>query len=194
MAADLDQNRDLILGEERRLAGHMAREVVDRPVLTVWMILIPVFFVFYFYQLKRYKSGLKNFSSNFLRTRRRVLEAVHTAEYRRGSIDIEALVSVSDSPEEVKEDYRAWVLALAEHYQALIRAHGIDYEELVVSAYRKKSNYQLALGTLTRTEDTFNRALCSHIEGDEENIESVVDTMQKSIAQARRSRAAEIFS
>ena len=194
MAADLDQNCDLILGEERRLAGHMASEVVDRPVLTLWMIMIPVFFVFYFFQLRRYKSGLRNFSSNFLRTRRRVLDAVHTAESGRGSMDIEELVSVSDSPAEVREEYRDWVMALAQHYQALIRAQGIDYEELVVSAYRKKSNYQLALGKLTRTEDTFNRALCSHIEGDEENIASVVDTMQKSIAQARRSRAAEIFS
>jgi len=194
MAADLDQNRDLILGEERRLAGHIAREVVDRPVLTVWMILIPVFFVFYFFQLKRYKSGLRNFSSNFLRTRRLVLDAVHAAERGRGSIDTGELVAVSDSPAEVKEEYREWVLALAEHYQALIRAEGVDYEELVVGAYRKKTNYRLALTKLTRTEDVFNRALCTHIEGDAQSIASVVEAMQKSIGEARRARAAEIFS
>ena len=47
MEPDLDLNRDLILAHERRFAGHVAGEVVDKPVLALWMILIPVFFVFY---------------------------------------------------------------------------------------------------------------------------------------------------
>ena len=35
--------------------------------------LIPVFFFFYFFQLKRYKKGLKEFSGNFLISRKRSL-------------------------------------------------------------------------------------------------------------------------
>ncbi len=103
------------------------------------MILIPIFFVFYFFQLKRYKNGLKEFSKNFLITRERTLEAVCTARSNGADVDIDELVAVSDSPAEVKAEYRLWIEALADHFQALIRVSGSSYGELVRGAYRKKS-------------------------------------------------------
>ena len=194
MEPDLELNRDLILAHERRFAGHVAGEVVDKPVLALWMILIPVFFVFYFYQLKRYKSGLREFSKNFLVTRERVLEAVYTALRTRSEVDIDELVAVSDSPTEVKDEYRLWIEALVDHFKVLLRASGTNYEELVKGGYRKKSNYKLALNGLTSAEDQFNKALISYLPGDEESINQVVEAMGKSVREIRRSEAVEIFS
>ena len=194
MDVDINLNQDLILAHERQFAGKVAGEVVDRPVLAMWMILIPIFFVFYFFQLKRYKNGLKEFSKNFLITRERTLEAVCTARSNRADVDIDELVAVSDSPAEVKTEYRLWIEALADHFQALIGVSGSSYGELVRGAYREKSNYQLALNRLTSAENDFNRALTDYLPGDQQSIDQVVEAMGKSVEEIRRSQAAEIFS
>ncbi len=194
MGADLDPNQDLILTHERRFAGQVAGEVVDKPVLALWMILIPVFFVFYFFQLKRYKNGLKEFSKNFLVTRERALEAVYATSQKRSQVDVDELVALSDSPEQVKAEYRLWVEALVDHYQTLIGATGSRYEELVRDGYRKKSSYQLALNRLSRVENEFNRALAPHLPGDPDSISQVVEAMAKSVKKIRRSYVDEVFS
>ena len=62
MEVDLDLNRDRILAHERSFARHVAGEVVDKPVLAMWMILIPVFFVF----LGRYEFSRFFEESSFL--------------------------------------------------------------------------------------------------------------------------------
>jgi hypothetical protein len=194
MGADLDLNQDLILTHERRFAGQVAGEVVDKPVLALWMILIPVFFVFYFFQLKRYKNGLKEFSKNFLVTRQRALQAVYETSQKHSQVDVDELVALSDSPEQVKAEYRLWVEALVDHYQTLISATGSRYEELVRDVYRKKSSYQLALNRLSRAENEFNRALVPHLPGDPDSISQVVEAMAKSVKKIRRSYVAEVFS
>ncbi|MGI9537658.1 MAG: NF038143 family protein [Desulfocapsaceae bacterium] len=194
MASDLELNRDLILYQERQVARQVAGQVVDRPVLAMWMIVIPIFFVFYYFQLKRYKSSLREFSQNFLITRQRTLEAVYEATSERTEVDVNKLVEMSDSPAEVKGQYRLWLEALVDHFQALIQASGSSYEELVTGAYRKKTNYLLALNHLTRVENDFNRALIAYLPGDQQDITQVVDAMGKSVKEIRRSQASAIFS
>ncbi len=194
MEADLDLNRDLILTYERRFAGQVAGKVVDKPVLALWMILIPVFFVFYFFQFKRYKSGLKDFSENFLITRQRTLDAVWEAALSKTSADLEKVVELSDIPPEAKDQYRLWVELLADHYLLLIQASGRTYDELVRAAYKKKSNYLLRMKNLNRVEADLNHALAPHLPGDEQTIETVIKSMEGSVKELRRTQAAEIFS
>ncbi len=194
MEADLDFNRELILAHERRFAGYVAGEVVDKPVLAMWMILIPVFFVFYFYQLKRYKSGLKEFSRNFLVTRKQALDSVCEASRQSSSLDIDELAARSDSPIEVRHEYRLWVEALVDHFQTLIEVPGSSYEELVRNGYRKKSSYQGELDRLNRTELELSHALTPHLPGDKETIETVIKSMQDSVKRLRQSQSKEIFS
>ena len=52
-AQNLARNRDLILAEEERFAAQVSVKVIDKPRLDIWMILIPIFFIFYFWQLRR---------------------------------------------------------------------------------------------------------------------------------------------
>lgn len=194
MEADLDFNRDLIFAHERRFAGHVAGEVVDKPVLALWMILIPVFFVFYFYQLKRYKSGLIDFSENFLITRKRTLDSVWEGSISKTSADLERVVELSDIPPEAQDHYRVWVELLADHYFLLIRASGGSYDELVKAAYKTKSHYRQRLENLNQVEADLNTALAPLLPGDKETIETVIKSMQESVKRLRQSQCKEIFS
>lgn len=194
MGVDLSANRHLLVDHERRLARTVAGEVVDKPILAAWMILIPIFFVFYYFQLKRYKNSLRDFSQNFLITRQRTADKVYEAAVSGSEVDIDSLVEVSDTPPEVKPDYRVWVETLSEHYRKLINREGIDYDELVRSAYPKKSSYLAVLGSLNRVESDFNSALAAHLPGDTERIAEVVAAIQKSVERNRREMAAEIYS
>jgi hypothetical protein len=45
----LSEKHEFILANERHLAKNVAAEVIDKPELVLWMILISVFFVFYFF-------------------------------------------------------------------------------------------------------------------------------------------------
>lgn len=194
MEANLDLSRELILAHERRFAGQVAGEVVDKPVLTLWMILIPVFFVFYFYQLKRYKNGLRDFSENFLVARKRTLDAVWEAAVSETSADLGRVVELSDVPTEAEDQYRAWVELLADHYSFLIRASGGTYGELVKAAYKKKSNYLKILRNLNQVEADLNNAVAPLLPGDEQTIETVIKSMQESVKRLRRNQSIEIFS
>ena len=193
-SVDYSANRDLLLDHERQVARTVAGDVVDRPELALWMILIPVFFVFYFFQLKRYKNGLKEFSRNFLISRERALDWVYDASRKQSQVDVDELAAQSDSPEEVRNEYRLWMEALVDHFQTLITVPGSSYGELVRNGYRKKSSYQRALDRLNRTEREFNRALASHLPGDQESITQVVEAIISSVKTHRRSMVDEIFN
>ena len=48
-SSSLSEKHDLILANEKLLAQKVAADVIDKPQLALWMIVIPVFFVFYFH-------------------------------------------------------------------------------------------------------------------------------------------------
>ena len=189
----MDQKRDLILAEERRFAARVSARVIERPKLAVWMILIPVFFVFYFWQLSRYSDGRKTFAEKFLITRKRALtQAYQSASSGKGP-DIEAVVQASDIPESIRKDYRRWVALLVDHYRDLIMAHGSSYAAMVRSVYKSRTNYLLFLNRLNQVEREFDAALKPHIAATTENANGIIKLMEESAGSIRRQLAEEIF-
>ena len=188
------EKHDEILANEQKLAGHVALDVIDRPVLAMWMILIPIFFVFYYFQLRRYKNGIRDFIDNFLITRKRVLAATYNSLYSDEKIDVDELVAVSDSPDETKEDYRVWIEALIEYYQVLLRAKGNSFEELIKASHNSRTNYLLSLNKLNTVEQAFNASLDSALGDEEGTVAAVIKAMEKSVESFRRDQAKEIFT
>jgi hypothetical protein len=185
--------RDLILAEEKQFAARVSVKVIDKPRLDVWMILIPVFFIFYFWQLKRYAKGRKTFAEKFLITRKRSLdEALRSAESGNDP-DIEALVQASDIPAETRQGYRIWVTLLVAHYTDLILAQGSSYPALVRSTYKSRTNYLLFLNHLNRVERDFDAALKPHLEKTTENVNGIIKLMEESVTSLRRQLAEAIF-
>ena len=188
------RNRDLILAGEKQFAARVSALVIDKPRLDVWMILIPVFFIFYFWQLKRYARGRRTFAEKFLITRERALdEALRSAETGKDP-DAGTVVQAADIPDEVRKDYRRWVTFLVDHYRDLILAHGDTYPALIRSAYKSRSNYLLFLNRLNQVEREFDAALKPHIEISTDNVNGIITLMEKSTANLRRQLAEEIFA
>ena len=185
--------RDLILADEKQFAARVSVKVIDKPKLDVWMILIPIFFIFYFWQLKRYAKGRKTFAENFLITRKRALdEALRSAESGKRP-DIEALVQASDIPDQVRQSYRIWVTLLVAHYRDLILAHGSSYPALVKSTYKSRTNYLLFLNHLNQVERDFDAALKPHLEKTTQDVNGIIKLMEESVTSLRRQLAEAIF-
>jgi len=189
----LTHKRDLILAGEKQFAAQVSAKVIDKPRLDVWMILIPVFFIFYFWQLKRYAKGRRTFAEKFLITRERALdEALRAAESGKDP-DIEALVQASDIPDGTRQDYRPWVTLLVEHFRDLILANGSSYPALVKSTYKTRTNYLLFLNHLNQVERNFDAALKPHLEKSTDDVNGIIKLMEESVISLRRQLAETIF-
>jgi hypothetical protein len=179
--SELKEKSALILEREEKFAIALAAQVINKPQLSLWMILIPIFFVFYF----------NNFS-NLIDKKRALNEAVEVVDGRREP-DIRALAELSNM------DSRAWakqahVLAvLVEHYTILLNAHGEDFASLVREAYGSLTNYLLFLNRLNQAESEVNEALKPNIEGSYEEISDIVSRMEDLSERLRRETAESIF-
>lgn len=191
----MEEKKRQILEYEEALAGQLARRVLEKPVPPIWMILIPVFFVFYAWKMKEYKNGLKSFADHYLVSRHRALETACEALENNAPPEVDRLMAKAESiPPEARPFYRGWISLLINHYHNLLIAKGHSVEEMIRAHYRNKSSYLLFNNRLNSAEDAFNKALLPKIEGDQEDIHFIADRMQKSLTALRREEVDTIFS
>ena len=192
--SDREERKNLILSHERERARKLAHHVIEKPQPRIWMIFIPIFFVFYFWKLKEYENGLKVFAENHLIPRIRTLEAVFAAEEENRPVDFESLQDLNgDVTENARALRREWLDVLAAHFRLLLAAQGDSYPALVRSAYRNKSNYQLLCRQLGKTETAYSLALLPKIEGDTATLRQITETMAEGMDTLRKKEVEEIF-
>jgi hypothetical protein len=192
--ASLEHKKDAILGYETTFAYTLAGAVFEKPKMNVWMILIPIIIVFHMYRHQRYVEGRRSFADNYLITRRRALDAAISSCRNNDKVNLAEFVNSAGIPEETKEEFRAWVELLIQHYQELVLSNGEDYEGLARASYKNKMNYLLFFNSLTKAEKNFSSALRPHIN---ENIQVLDDTIKKIDHHTdilRRQAAERIFS
>lgn len=191
---EISRKQDLILKYEEDFAHQLATRVIMKPRLTLWIILIPIFIVFYIMQLQKCINGRKGFAGHYLLGKRRALdEAVEIVRTGRKA-DIKKLVQLSDAPD-IGGRERAEVLSiLVEHFTNLLQSDGADYDELVRSQYRNQTNYLLFLNRLNRAEQDFNAVLSPHLKNEHDGVNGVVRTMELQSEKLRRETAEKIFS
>lgn len=185
------EKKELILNHEIAFAAHLARQVVQKPKLSVWMILIPIIFVFYFYQLQRYSEGRTKFIEHYLMSRRRVLDEAAALVTSDAKPDITRLAAQSDVPEEARGLQAEVLTLLVEHFANLLRAEGEDFDALVRHAYRVRTNYLLVMNRLNQAEKAVYTAVVSRLE--EEAAGTVVKTIEAASETFRREEAERIF-
>ncbi len=191
----LDEKKTLILTSEENMAGQLAVRVLDKPQPPIWMILIPIFFVFFASKMKQYSKGLKDFSKNYLLSRRWALDAAATAVANGTQIEVDEMLQQAEGiPAEAMPLYRDWLVLLAEHYRSLLEARGNNHQALVRAAYQNKSSYLLFYDRLGKTENALNRALLPEIEGDRQDIDLVIEKMAQNVSELRRTEMEKIFS
>ncbi len=195
LTTKLDERKEMILVKEESMAWQLALQVIDKPTPRIWMIFIPIFFVFYFWKLKEFENGLKTFSENHLLSRRRTLEAALAATESGRPVDIPSLVNqVEGLQEEARTCYARWLTVLAEHYRLLLQTEGDSYPSLIRTAYRNKENYLAFCHELGSVESGFDMALLPTIDGESTNIRAVTEKMIEGLNTLRCREAAEIFS
>ena len=190
----LQDKKELILSAEDEFAFALAKEVIDKPRISVWMILIPIIFVFHVYRHKKYVEGCNQFADNYLISRKRALnEALSVLESGREP-DIQALVKQSSSPAEIAGQYSNWLRFLTDHYLDLLKSEGKTADELIRAAYKKRSNYLLFLNKLNTVEKAYDAALKPFLYETTQGVDQIVQKMEKSAEKLRREMAQRIFS
>ncbi len=190
----IDQKKQQILDHESQLANRLALQVLDKPRPPIWMIFVPIFFVFFVQKMNQYKSGLAEFVENYLKSRRLALEAAMEAEETGKAVNLEALQEkVKNIPEQARPLFTAWMSALAEHYRQLLAAKGSSHAALVRTAYQNKTNYLLFCNCLNKAESAYSKALLPEMDGDNQDLSHVIEKIDIYVADLRREDADKIF-
>ena len=191
--SSLHEKSALIRESEKKFAYELAAAVLDKPKISVWMILIPIIIVFHMFRFQKYVDGRKKFAEHYLISRKRALEAsVRSLESGR-LCDIDGLVKQADIPESTADEYAAWITVLCDHYADLLRAEGESIEALVKSVYKNRTNFLLFLNRLNETEKRFNAALLPHLQRTVEGVEDIIARMEHASEVLWRGEAERIF-
>lgn len=190
---DIAAKADMIVRYETHLAQRLADKVIFKPPLTVWYILIPIIFVYYFYRLNKYASGRKEFVGHFMRSRRQAIEAAAAcvADGRPPAIGTPA--SQIRIPAEAMKAYQTFSLVLVEHYMDLLRADGHDYDTLVRSVYRTRGNYLIFLNRLGQVEKELDRALAPALTTEYPSVGETIALIEQQSMRLRRAEAVRVF-
>ncbi len=189
----IQEKSAIIWAGEEKIAHALAAAVLDRPKISIWMILIPIIIVFHMFRFQKYVDGRKKFAEHYLISRKRALQAnVRSLESGR-LCDINGLVKQANIPENTAGEYTAWIKVLCEHYADLLRAEGDSLETLIKSVYKNRTNFLLFLNQLNATEKRFNAALSPHLQPVTEGVEEIIARMERASGALWREEAERIF-
>jgi hypothetical protein len=189
-----NDNKELILAQERKFAAQLGRSVFSKPQLHTWMILIPFLFVFFIQDLMKYKKGRRAFSDNYLLSHEKALNEAEDALVQGRKPDAEAIARQADLKGKARERYAEFLTVLVEHYTCLLQAKGDSYESLVRSAYgNSRTNFLLFTNLLNQAEKKLNQALTPQLSKDQDGVASTIQKMERGLNQLRRSEAEQIF-
>lgn len=161
----IDARYELILSQEQQFAKKVAVKTVDKPEFSLWIILIPIFFVYYIYRSQRWKSVLELCSKEFVFTKKTALDAALDMT-QNGASKTEAIAACpSDQGEGKKEEAKEInkkqmqeIEFLIDHYVKLLKAEGDSYQSLLENAYQRRNNYAQFLNLLQQAEKEVNLA------------------------------------
>lgn len=185
--------RDLVLKHEEKFAGALATAVLDKPQTSIWMILIPIIFVYYIYQYQKFVDGRKTFVEKYMLMKKLALdEALAAVKYAKEP-DIDGLVEMSGHTGQILVEYSVLLGVLIGHYKDLLRSEGETFESLVKSTYKNRTNYLLFANQLNQVEKRFNTALKPHLYETTEGVDNIVTTIEHYSEKLRRAEAEKIF-
>jgi len=183
----------IILEQEEKFAFTLATQVINKPQLSLWMILIPIFFVFYFNNLAKYKKGCKQFAENYVIDNKRALNEAIEVVNRGREPDISALAELPNINSNAQKKKANILSILVEHYTILLNSDGEDFASLIRVAYGSLTNYLLFLNHLNQAEKEVNKALNLDLKESDEVINDIVSSMEGQSERLRRETAESIF-
>ena len=190
----LETKRHIIEEQERRFAYLLASRVIQKPKLSIWMILVPIIFVYFFYRLNQYKAGRHQFVNNFMISRKRALDAARHAVETGSAADLDALAQQAELPPEARQPYQKMLAVFNDYYMDLLQAQGKNFKALVRSTFKSKTDYLIQLNRFNQTEKELNAALRPHMADTTEGFNEIVARIEQSSAELRRDDADSLFA
>jgi hypothetical protein len=189
----LEEKAKMIMDHEEWFADSLAIKIVERPTLSVWMILIPIVFLYYFYRFKKFAEGRKEFVKNYMISRKQALSKAMervNGDKKAGVAEIPDTIGLNG---DTKKYYSELLVALFDHYVRLLQSSGESYQELVKSAYGSSSEFTVFLNNLTRIEDRLNGSFRSQ-DADRETFTAVIGSIREYSEKIRRATIEKIFA
>lgn len=174
---------DLIYSHEEQLSFRLAREVIKKPEVSVWMILVPILFLHHIHKISQYKTGVRSFAEAVIDPKRKALdqayiEAVDGKPQESGLDDyFPELVNSSGQQQEIARKQLGVIQILQEHYLSLLSKSGRSYEDILKSVYPAAGDYQTYLDRLGQAEQVLYDHLKTEVY-DNEDSRAIIKRME----------------
>jgi hypothetical protein len=192
----LEEKYEIIRAKEERFAFELAKQLIERPQASVWLIFLPILFVFHAQRIQKYKSSIRTFADGFLRTKILALDAaleeVKTGKFPGRIMDTIAQDSDTPAKTEMRAKQREEVDLLRQHYLLLLKSSGESFPELLTGAYPTSGGYRAFLNRLLQAEKEVNELVTKVMHPTPEAEEAVV-RMENLSQQLRQKELQEIF-
>lgn len=177
--ADLPRKKELILEYEKIFINRMSRELFAKPKLNVWMILMPIIFIFFFQQFSRYRKGKTDYQKNTLITPKRALGEAYYAVEENKKPDLDELMDISDLPTAAHVPYRNLLKILVQHYIDLLNSKGKTYKEMIRNTYPDEKAYDKHVNELASAWKALNLKAMKDLTAKNSEVKKTVAKMNQ---------------
>jgi hypothetical protein len=191
---DIEQKQIEILSHERIFAFNLSENVLEKPKLNIWMIIVPFLFFYPIYRRQRYLEARNKFVQNFLITRKWALSEAVQVVTKGKTKDIAAISNQASMPEGARKAHMALLSTLVDHYVELLHKDGGTIDSLIRSAYGSRTNYMLYLNQLSRAEKQLNASIESNLSREHRNIRDTIRKIETFSEDMRRQEAERFFT
>jgi hypothetical protein len=198
MSLSLDEKYEILFTHEEEFAYTLAKRVIKKPEVSVWMVLLPILFVHHAYRINQYKAGIKAFAKGIMSSKKKALDKSYKEAVTGEALlydtqdyfpDVE-LKSLSDKALAQKQEK---VIRLMEaHFNALFRAEGDSLGSLLKGAYGSPDRYRQYFNQLKDAEKSLNQYITEHVH-DNEEAATVVLEIEKSCEALREEEIRYFF-
>jgi hypothetical protein len=193
----LEEKYELLRRHDELLAYEVAKNVIEKPKASIWIIFMPIFLVFHAQRMQKYKKSVHAFARHFLHTKLFALnEAREEAITGRppNSNPADPPQNLGDSPgsAEIRARQLREIGTLKEHYLLLLQSPGESYSDLLKNTYKTGGDYRFFLNKLSSAEMAVNEAVITFHHSTPE-ASDIVARMVEATEKRREREREEIF-
>ncbi len=184
MSFSLKGKYDIIYAHEEQFAYRLGVEVLKKPEVSAWMIMIPILFVHHMFKVSQYRNGVRSFAENILSTKKKALDKAYNEVLAGKQIPYELEdyfpgLELSEEDKILAEKQVRVIRVMEEHYQALLKKQGQSVEDLIKGVYSSEGNYRRYLNRLAETEKELNKYLKKKVHTDDSSRQ-LIQEIEKS--------------
>ena len=187
----LKEKYDLIIAHEERFAYRLGMEIIQKPEVSVWMILIPLLFLHHIYKINQYKTDIRSFAQKMMIPKKKALDKAYDEASAGRKIPYQVRdyfpgLDLNSEQDKILAEKQVRVIQVMEaHYLALLKTSGRSFEEIFKNVYRSRSRYRNYLSNLEKNEKALNDFIKKNIHTSVESRQ-VIKEIEKSCRRLRQ--------